>query len=100
MSCKAEGLNLDGRTNPRKQLDSISFVMSIRQIFRTENSVSCPTDFRENLFWEALLKSVDKIQVLLKSDEVTGSLYVNTNTFTTTLVTKASMADTHSNCER
>jgi len=70
--------------------------MSIRQTVRTENPVSCPTDF----VWEALLKSVDKIQVLLKSDEIIGSLYGNVNIFTNTPVTKAYMADIQSNCER
>jgi hypothetical protein len=97
---KAEGLNLDGCAMPRKQLDSIGFDMSIRQTDPTENRASCPTDFLENLFWEALLKSVDKIQVLLKSDEIIGRLYGNLNIFTITPVTKTSMADIHSNCER
>jgi hypothetical protein len=98
VSCKAEGLTLDACAKPRKKLDPISFVMSIRQTVRTENSGSCQNDFRENLCWEALLKSFDKIQVWLKSDEIIGSLYGNLNLFTTTLVTLVFMADIHSNC--
>lgn len=56
--------------------------------------------FVKNFFWEALLKSVNKIQVLLKSDEIIGRLYGDLNIFTINPVAKASMADIHSKCER
>jgi recombinational DNA repair protein (RecF pathway) len=56
VSSKAEGLTLDACAKTRKHLDPISFVISIRKTVCTENSHSCQTNVRENLYWKMFIK--------------------------------------------
>jgi hypothetical protein len=54
---------------------TISFVMSVRQSVRMEQLGSHYTDFHEILYLNVLRKSVEKIQVSLKSDNITDTLH-------------------------
>jgi hypothetical protein len=60
------------------------FVMSVRLLVRMEQFDSHQKDFPEIWFFTIFLKSVEKIQVSLKSDRITGTLDEPQYTFSIT----------------